>query len=83
MFGEDNFANQDAAEDARDELKFQLAILNAALKKLDTYWDFMTIINPLLADQGPATAVVPKLKKQIERMTKIKDDFLRREGKTN
>ncbi len=77
MFGEENFADHDAAEDAKDELKFELAILNAALKKLDTDWDFTAIINPLLADQGPATAVVPKLKKQIERMTKIKDDFLR------
>ncbi len=79
MFGEDNFADQDAAEDAMDELKFQLGILNAALKKLDADWDFATFINPLLADQGPATAVVTKLKTQIERKTKIKDDFLRRE----
>jgi hypothetical protein len=82
MFGDDNFADQDAAEYAKDELKFELAILNRALKDLNKNWDFTAIINPLFADQGPATAVVPKLKKQIERMTKIEDDFLRRqEGK--
>jgi hypothetical protein len=27
MFGDDNFADQDAAEDAKDEVKFELAIL--------------------------------------------------------
>ena len=79
MFGEDTFADHDTAEDARDELKFELAILNGALKDLNKNWDFTDIIRPLLSDQGPANAVVPKLKKQIERMTKIKDDFLRRE----
>jgi hypothetical protein len=79
-FGDDSFADHDAAaEDARDELKFDLALLNADLKKLDTDWDFTNIIRPLLSDQGPANAVVPKLKKQIQRMTKIKEDFLRRE----
>jgi hypothetical protein len=78
--GDDTFADHDtAAEDARDELKFELALLHAELKKLDTHWDFTPIIAPLLSDQGPANAVVPKLKKQIQRMTKIKDDFLRRE----
>jgi hypothetical protein len=81
MFGDDNFTDQDAADDARDELKFRLAILNRALKDLNKTWDFTDIIRPLLADQGPVTAFVPKLKTQIERMTKIKDDFLRREEK--
>ncbi len=69
MFEDDN---QDAADDARDELKFQLSILNRALKDLNKNRDFTYIIRPLLADQGPATAFVPKLKKQIKRMTKIK-----------
>ncbi len=49
---------QDAADDARDELKFLLAILNGALKDLNKNWDFTDIIRPLLADQGPATAFV-------------------------
>ena len=60
-------------------MKFESALLNAALKKLDTDWDCTDIIRPLLSDQGPANAVVPKLEKQIERITKIKDDFVRRE----
>ena len=30
-------------------------------------------------DLGPSLAIVPKLMKQIERMTKIRDDFLRTE----
>ena len=76
MFGDDTFADHDAAaEDAREELKFKLAILNAALKKLDTDWDFTDIIRPLLSDQGPALAVVPKLKRQIDRMTNIRNEF--------
>jgi hypothetical protein len=78
-FGDDKFADQDAATDARNESKFQLAMLNGALKDLNKNWDFPDIIRPLLADHGPAIAVVQKLKKQIERMTKIKDDFRRRE----
>jgi hypothetical protein len=32
----------------------------------------------LLADQGPAIAIVPKLKKQIDRMTKLRDEFLQK-----
>jgi hypothetical protein len=75
MFGDDNFADHVAAEDAKDELRFELAILknlNAAMKDLNKNWEFTTIINPLFADLGPATAVVQKLKKQIERMKKLK-----------
>jgi hypothetical protein len=61
-----------------EDLKFELDLLNAALKKLDADWDFTVFINPLLADQGPAIAVVPKLKRQIDRMTKIRDEFLQK-----
>ncbi len=72
MSGDDNFADHVAAEDAKDILRIELAILKAAMKDLNKNWDFTTIINPLLADLGSATAVVPKLKKQIERMKKLK-----------
>ncbi len=79
MLGDDRSLDQDAADDVKDELKLEWAILNGALKGHIKNWDFTEVIRPLLADQGPATAVVLKLKKQIERMTNTKDDFLRRE----
>ncbi len=53
-------------------MKFELAVLNTALKDLNKNWDFTVLINPLLADQGLAIAVVPKLKRQIDRMTKLR-----------
>ena len=59
MLGEDNSFGQDAADDVKEDLKFELADLNAALKKLDADWEFMVLINPLLAYQGLAIAVVP------------------------
>ncbi len=59
-------------------MKFESALLNAALKKLDADWDFTVLVNPLLADQGPAIAVVPKRKRQIERMIKLIDEFLQK-----
>ncbi len=46
------------------------------MKDLNKNWDFTLLINPLLSDQGPPMAVVPKLKKQIERMKKIRKEFL-------
>ena len=55
----------------------ELIILAATLKDLNPNWDFAPVINPLLYDQGPAMTVVPKLEKQIQRMTKVKDDFLK------
>ena len=73
MLGADDSLDQD---DVKEELKMELVLLNATLKDLNPNWDFAPIINPLLSDQGPAMAVVPKLKKQIERMTKGRDDFL-------
>ena len=73
MLGADDSLDQD---NEKEDLKMELALLNTALKKLDPDFDFAPIINPLLSDQGPAMAVVPKLKKQIERMTKVRDDFL-------
>ena len=75
MLGEEDSLGQEAAENVKEDLKFELAVLNAALKKMDANWDFSLLINPLLA-QGPAIAVVPKLKRQIDRLTKLRDEFL-------
>jgi hypothetical protein len=54
MLGEEDSLGQEAAEKVVEDLKFELALLNAALKKLDADWDFTVLINPLLADRGPA-----------------------------
>jgi hypothetical protein len=67
MLEDDNSLGQDAADNVKEDLKFELALLNVALKKLDADLDFALLINPLLADQGPAIAVVSKLKRQIDR----------------
>jgi hypothetical protein len=71
--------NSTDPDDVREELKIELIVLNGALKDLNKNWDFMDIIRPLTTDQGPALAIIPKLKKQIERLTKLRDDFLLKE----
>ncbi len=43
-------------------------MLHASLKKLDRDLDFSAIINPLLAETGPAMTHVPKLARQIALM---------------
>ena len=63
----DNSTDVDAL---REELKFELIVLHGEVKKLDESWDFTPIVNPLLADQGPALTLVPRIKKQIERLKK-------------
>jgi hypothetical protein len=72
--GEDSLG-QEAAEKVVEDLKFDLQVLNAALKKLDADWDFTATITPLLSNQGPPLALAPKLKRQIERMTELRDEF--------
>jgi hypothetical protein len=59
----------------REDLKFELIVLHGEVKELNKSWDFTSIVNPLLADQGPALLVVPIIKKQIERLKKLKEDF--------
>ncbi len=65
--------NSSDLDDLREEYKNELIMLHATLKNLDK--DFSAILNPLLADTGPAVAHVPKLAKQIARM-KILDDIM-------
>jgi hypothetical protein len=59
----------------RDDLQFELIVLHGHVKELNNSWDFSTIVNPLLADQGPPLQVIPRIKKQIERLKKLKGDF--------
>ena len=72
--GSDNSVD---AEDVRDELKNDLVLLTADLKRLNPDLDYSGIINPLLAAGGPAIAHIPRLQKQKVRMVKIRDDLLR------
>jgi hypothetical protein len=62
-----------------DEKKIELITLHIALRKLDKDMDYSAVVNPLLADQGPALAHIPRLTKTIQRLEKIKADFLRNE----
>ena len=66
-------------EDVRDEMRTDLIMLNGALKQLNKDWDYSEVLRPLLTDQGPAFTQILRLKKQMERMIKIRDDFLRNE----
>ena len=72
--GSDNSVD---AEDVRDELKNDLVLLTADLKRLNPNLDYSGIINPLLAAGGPAIAHIPRLQKQKVRMVKIRDELLR------
>ena len=66
-------------EDVRDEMRTDLIMLNRALKQLNKDWDYSEVLRPLLTDQRPAITQMPRLRKQMERMIKIRDDFLRNE----
>jgi hypothetical protein len=59
----DNSTDVDAL---REELKFELIVLHGEVKELNKSWDFTALVNPLLADQGPALTLVPRIKRQIE-----------------
>jgi hypothetical protein len=41
---------QDAADNVKEDLKFELAVLNAAMKDLNKTWDFTVLFNPLLGN---------------------------------
>ena len=60
-------------------MRTDLIMLNGALKQLNKDWDFSEVLRPLLADHGPAITQIPRPTKQMERMIKIRDDFLRNE----
>ena len=64
-------------EALRDELRFDMVLLHSEVMKLDKTWDFSDIIKPLMVDQGPPILVVPRIKKQIERLQKLRDDYYR------
>ena len=62
--------NSSDLDDLREEHKNELIMLHLRLKKLDRDVDFSAILNPLLAETGPAMTHVPKLYKQVTRMRK-------------
>ena len=64
-------------EDIREDLKNELLAVHVALKKLDKDIDFSAIINPLIAEQGPAVQHIARLSKQIERLNKYREQFQR------
>ena len=57
MLGADDPLEGLDQDDVREELKMELALLNAALKDLNPHLDLADIIKPLLSDQGPAIAL--------------------------
>ena len=59
----------------REDLRFELIVLHTEVRKLDPGWDFTAVVKPLLDDQGSAILGIPRIKKQIERMKKLRDDF--------
>ena len=72
--------NSNDIHDVRDELRMQLIVLNADLKKLKKDWDFSAILRPFLEDtMAPSFSQIDRMRKQKERMTTLKDDFLRQE----
>jgi len=54
-------------EDTREDYKNELLMLHVRLKALNRDVDLSAILNPLLAETGPAIAHVPRLYKQIAR----------------
>jgi hypothetical protein len=68
--------------DVRNELKMELILLNRDLKKLDKDLDMSAVLRPLLEDTEPMTplsAQIERLRKLKDRMTTVKDAFLRQE----
>jgi hypothetical protein len=53
-----------------------LITLHSAMKKLDMDLDYSAVVDPLLADQGPALAHIPRLIMTTQRLEKIKEQFL-------
>jgi hypothetical protein len=64
-------------EDIREDLKTELLAVHVALKKLDKDIDFLDVIRPLIAEQGPAVQHITRLSKQIDRLNKFREQFQR------
>jgi hypothetical protein len=62
-------------DELREELQFELIVLHTEVKELNKGWDFTPIIDPLLADQGPALSLVPRMKKHIEWLKQLEEEF--------
>jgi hypothetical protein len=61
---EDFTENSIDLEDTREDYKNELIMLHVSLKALNRDVDLSAILNPLLAETGPAITHVPKLAKQ-------------------
>jgi hypothetical protein len=68
MIVDDNSTDLNAL---REDLKFEWIVLHTEVKELNKGWYFTAIVNPLLADQGPALLVIPRIKNQIERLENL------------
>jgi hypothetical protein len=55
----------------REELKFELIVLHSEVMELNKKWDFLAIVDPLLADPGLPLLVIPRIRKQIELLKKL------------
>ena len=64
-------------EDIREDLKTELLTVHAALKQLNKDIDYSGIINPLIAEQGPAVQHIARLSRQIDRLNKVREQFQR------
>ena len=65
--------------DVRNQLRMELIVLNAGLKRLHNDLDLSAVLRPLLEDTGPIFSQIDRLRKQKDRMNTIKDEFLRQE----
>jgi hypothetical protein len=65
--------------DVRNELRMELIVLNAGLKRLHNDLDLSAVVRPLLEDTGPLLTQIERLQKQKDRMIRLKEDFLRQE----
>ena len=60
-------------EDVRTEKKIELITLHSAMKRLDKeLLDYSAVVDPLLAEQGPALVHIPRLTKTIQRLEKLR-----------
>ena len=68
--------------DVRDELRTQSITLNAQLKRLDNALDYSAVLRPYLEDtMAPSLLQIDRMRKQIVRMTTLRDDAKNRNAK--
>ncbi len=68
--------NSSDLEEQREDYMNELIALHATVKRLDRHMDFSAILDPMLAETGPAMTHVPKLARQIASMKKFVEQTL-------